>query len=235
MSDITEYELHTQGACHCLTPVYDGRDPMRNRPHSNGTDTTMTIQRYGLGREYAGNTGSPAITEQADGAYVSHTDHLALINELQAELVRVERIAAAQTVTIAELRSGPVADCWSNNDGDSWSEHPADGDFVDGLKVGDEYELQASVSSWPERFRVIKAPDDTSDDYEVEPVSIRTASKPPASAQPAASAAPDCSHCGGFGSVTGDHPDIECSVCNGSGKATPTSPADGRAQRENNQ
>ena len=97
---MTEYELHTQGACHCIAPAYDGRDPMRNRPLSNGTDISMSIQRYGLGREYA---GSPAITEQADGAYVSHADHLALINELQAELVGVERIAAAQTVTIAEI------------------------------------------------------------------------------------------------------------------------------------
>lgn len=35
----------------------------------------MTIARYGLGREYAGNTGSPAITEQADGAYVRYEDH----------------------------------------------------------------------------------------------------------------------------------------------------------------
>lgn len=34
----------------------------------------MTITRYGLGREYAGNTGSPAITEQADGAYVRYED-----------------------------------------------------------------------------------------------------------------------------------------------------------------
>lgn len=77
-----------------------------------------------------------------------------------------------------QIRGEPVADCWSNNDGDSWGEHPADADFVDGLKVGDEYELQASVGSWTERFRVIKAPDDTSDDYEVEPVSIRTAPQP---------------------------------------------------------
>lgn len=75
MSDMTEYELHSQGGVIAMSPKHDGRDPMRNRPHSNGTDTTMTIQRYGLGREYAGNTGSPAITEQADGAYVRYEDH----------------------------------------------------------------------------------------------------------------------------------------------------------------
>lgn len=88
-----------------------------------------TITRYGLGREYAGNTGSPAITEQADGGYVSHADHLALINELQAELVGVERIAAAQTVTIAELRAASVA-----------AQEPSDEDIRDLLgEFGDHH------------------------------------------------------------------------------------------------
>lgn len=68
----------------------------------------------------------------------------------------------------------PLADCYSNNDGDSWLDCPDDIEFVHGLKVGDEYELKASIWAWPERFRVTKVPDDTSDDYEVEPVSVRS-------------------------------------------------------------
>lgn len=62
-------------------------------------------------------------------------------------------------------------ECWSDNDGDSWGEHPADGEFVDELKVGDEYELLAGWNSVRATYRVTKAPDDESDDYEVECVS----------------------------------------------------------------
>lgn len=60
------------------------------------------IQRYGLGREYAGNTGSPAITEQADGAYVRYDDHAAIIGEFQAEKAALESIVAAQAGVIAK-------------------------------------------------------------------------------------------------------------------------------------
>jgi hypothetical protein len=63
------------------------------------------------------------------------------------------------------------ANCYSNDDGDYWRDCPDDCDFVEGLKVGDTYELQASIRSWSETFRVTKAPDETSDDYEVELVS----------------------------------------------------------------
>lgn len=71
-------------------------------------------------------------------------------------------------------RTIPVApdirpfECWSDSDGDSWGEHPADADFVDGLKVGDEYELLAGWRCERVTYRVVKAPDDESDDYEVE-------------------------------------------------------------------
>lgn len=70
-----------------------------------------------------------------------------------------------------------VANCYSNDDGDSWYDCPDDIEFVDGLSVGDEYELSAGNYSWTERFRVVKTPDDTNDDYEVEPVLIRTSVK----------------------------------------------------------
>lgn len=63
------------------------------------------------------------------------------------------------------------ANCYSNDDGDYWRDCPDDCDFVEGLKVGDTFELQASVRSWSETFRVTRAPDETSDDYEVELVS----------------------------------------------------------------
>ena len=66
---------------------------------------------------------------------------------------------------------GVDANCWSADYGDTWLDCPDDADFVHGLKVGDEYELQASVYSWTERFRVTKVPDDANDDYEIERVS----------------------------------------------------------------
>lgn len=84
----------------------------------------------------------------------------------------------------------PVADCWSGNGGDSWRDSPDDCDFLGGLKVGDEYELQASIRSWPERFRVTKVPDDVSDDYAVEPVASRELKGTPAAA--VADAQPVC-------------------------------------------
>lgn len=70
----------------------------------------------------------------------------------------------------------PTADCYSADEGDTWHDCPDDILSVHGLKVGDEYEVLASVRAWTERYRVIKAPDDTSDDYEVERVTEPSAS-----------------------------------------------------------
>lgn len=82
-----------------------------------------------------------------------------------------EPAAAAQ----AEVQAEPVANCYSDDDGDTWRDCPDDSDFVEGRQLGEEFELQASIRSWSETFRVTKVPDETSDDYEVEPVSVRTA------------------------------------------------------------
>lgn len=61
-------------------------------------------------------------------------------------------------------------ECWSNDDGDSWCDDPADVEFVDGLKVGDTFELLAGFNSKRVNYIVTKSPDDVSDDYEVEQV-----------------------------------------------------------------
>lgn len=66
------------------------------------------------------------------------------------------------------------ANCYSDDNGDYWRDRPDDCDLVEGLKVGDTYELQASIRAWSETFRVTKAPDEESDDYEVELVSSDT-------------------------------------------------------------
>lgn len=76
------------------------------------------------------------------------------------------RVAELQS-ECEKLRNRPF-DCWSNDDGDSWGEHPADGEFVDGLKVGDTFELLAGYQSERVSYIVTKAPDDANDDYEVE-------------------------------------------------------------------
>lgn len=89
-------------------------------------------------------------------------------------------VRAIEQAVLARVGAVPLADCWSDNEGDSWRDSPEDCDFLDGLKVGDEYELQASIRSWPERFRVTKAPDGVSDDYEVEPVDIALKGTPTA-------------------------------------------------------
>ena len=69
----------------------------------------------------------------------------------------------------------PHQECYSDNDGDSWYDHPADSMLVDGLAVGDTYTLSVSHYSVGRTYRVTKAPDETSDDYEVEPVQATSA------------------------------------------------------------
>lgn len=73
---------------------------------------------------------------------------------------------AAQIIEVTLEALEP--DAYSNCEGDYWTYHPADIDFVDGLSVGDEYELTVALNSWEETYRVVKIPDDDSDDYEVE-------------------------------------------------------------------
>jgi uncharacterized Ntn-hydrolase superfamily protein len=110
----------------------------------------------------------------------------ARIAELEAQLEAIgaggveplrKPAAAQQAVQVIK------ANCYSDDNGDYWRDCPDDCDFVDGLKVGDTYELQASIRAWSETFRVTKAPDETSDDYEVELVSTDA---PLAATQPAA-------------------------------------------------
>lgn len=67
------------------------------------------IRRYDIGREYAHSVGAPAITEQANGAYVRHDDHMALADEWRAEKAGLEQIVMTQEVAIAELREGMEA------------------------------------------------------------------------------------------------------------------------------
>lgn len=69
----------------------------------------------------------------------------------------------------------PHQECYSDDGGDSWHEHPADAEIVEGLAVGDTYTLTVSHYSVERTYRVIKAPDETSDDYEVEPVQATSA------------------------------------------------------------
>jgi hypothetical protein len=61
-------------------------------------------------------------------------------------------------------------ECYSNDDGDSWFDHPADAEFVDGLGIGDKFELTVSHYAIRRTYVVTKAPDDENDDYEVEHV-----------------------------------------------------------------
>ncbi len=69
----------------------------------------------------------------------------------------------------------PHQECYSDNDGDSWYDHPADAELVTGLAVGETYTLTVSHYSVERTYRVTKVPDDLSDDYEVEPVRATSA------------------------------------------------------------
>lgn len=138
----------------------------------------------------AGDVTLAAIAEQiaevvrhnrVNGTYTSLS---AAIHKL--DLMASNRLSAAPSQPVADhteqhLAMVPsdeqTADCYSHNDGDSWCDCPDDIVFVHGLKVGDEYEVLASVRAWPERYRVTKAPDDDSDDYEVELLTTANAGK----------------------------------------------------------
>lgn len=107
--------------------------------------------------------------------------------EKQVELVHVDgkpyHAGAVKQLLqrIAELEQQPRAavpfDCWSQNDGDSWYEHPADAEFVHRRALGEEFELLAGWSPVRVKYRVTKVPDDQDDDYEVE---LIAAPPPPA-------------------------------------------------------
>lgn len=112
-------------------------------------------------------------------AYLSvWSDGIAFVPADQVKAYGDARVAAA--LASAGKPVMPPFQCWSDNDGDSWREHPADADLVDGLKVGDTYELLAGWESVRATYRVTKAPDAESDDYEVECISHPEDNKPSA-------------------------------------------------------
>lgn len=102
--------------------------------------------------------------------HVDKGDPVDVANFCAFLLARGEGIAAAPQA-VQPVAPQLKANCYSDDNGDYWRDCPDDCDFVEGLKVGDTYELQASIRAWSETFRVTKAPDETSDDYEVELVS----------------------------------------------------------------
>ena len=96
------------------------------------------------------------------------------------KLTRSERQCWAQGFNAATIAAEPTIpephqECYSDNYGDSWYDHPADSCLVDGLAVGDTYTLSVSYYSVPRTYVVTKAPDETSDDYEVEPIQASSA------------------------------------------------------------
>lgn len=54
------------------------------------------------------------------------------------------------------LESALMPDGWSNNDGDSWFESPDDAEISYGMPLGEEFELLASIYSYPVRYRIAK-------------------------------------------------------------------------------
>lgn len=98
-----------------------------------------------------------------------------LSDDQEAELAQwVCDVLNARAYALAALAGKPTMppfQCWSDDDGDTWLEHPADAEFVHGLKVGETYRLTAGWRCVDAVYLVTKAPDDASDDYEVECIS----------------------------------------------------------------
>lgn len=63
------------------------------------------IARFDLGREFAANISAPCINEQANGAYVRHDDHEAVVQEMRAEIAALEGVVNGQAAAIASNRS----------------------------------------------------------------------------------------------------------------------------------
>lgn len=89
------------------------------------------------------------------------------IKELEDQLARRDARIAELEQEVQRLKAFT---CWSNDDGDSWLDHPADAEFVDGLSLNAEFELLAGFNCQRVTYRVIKVPDDENDEYEVEEV-----------------------------------------------------------------
>lgn len=94
---------------------------------------------------------------------------LSRVNEIRAMLAAAPQAAVAATL--------PPYDSFSDDFGESWRDDPADSDFVDGMKLGEEFELLGGWKAKHLTFRVTKVPDDESDDYEVEEVTAPAAAQ----------------------------------------------------------
>lgn len=110
------------------------------------------------------------------------TDHMTWVGQ-SMRYDREISIGAIYAAMLAAAPQGAVAatlppyNVFSDDDGDSWREHPADADFVEGLQLGDEFELLAGWRPVRVTFRVTKVPDDENDDYEVEEVTAPAAAQ----------------------------------------------------------
>lgn len=91
-----------------------------------------------------------------------------------AHQLRAMLAAAPQGAQPAQL---PPYDSFSDDGGESWRDHPADCDFVDGMQLGEEFELLGGWKAKHLTFRVTKVPDDENDDYEVEEVTALAAAQ----------------------------------------------------------
>lgn len=67
-----------------------------------------------------------------------------------------------------DLPSDEHYECYTNDAGDTWCDCPDDIIFVERKRIGDMFELECGWKAEKRTFRVTKAPDDESDDYEVE-------------------------------------------------------------------
>lgn len=100
---------------------------------------------------------------QCNGRAYSVRDNLNCVADLIAA-------TAQHPAAVDGAMEVPHQECYSNDDGDTWLDSPYDAEFIDGLALGDEFELTVSHYSIRRTYRVTKVPGEDSDDYEIEPV-----------------------------------------------------------------
>lgn len=103
-------------------------------------------------------------------------DDFQAANRLLLQIATEHTTPPAPVAVPVDVGSIPVPslECYSDNDGDTWFESPDDHELVQGLAVGDVFELDVSHYSVTRQYVVTKAPDGESDDYEVAPVVTRS-------------------------------------------------------------
>ncbi|MDH1477785.1 hypothetical protein N5F13_25200 [Comamonas thiooxydans] len=164
-------------------PLFAAAAPVvRHEPDAVISELMGLVDEWGMESHLRGEAELDAQHSEATQEEIDCAKDRASKERAAWKAIESKLRALLATATGLPAQAVRVANCYSDDEGDTWRDCPDDCEFVEGRALGEEFELQASIRSWTEVFRVTKVPDETSDDYEVEPVSIRTSAAPQAQA-----------------------------------------------------